>query len=79
MIHSTHDDIRDARLPGGGNIDLSAIACTCDSGGAFTGTAGEVIVIGRAVRVDKDGDVIADMFISLPGRIALTGSDFILA
>ncbi|MEL7097887.1 MAG: hypothetical protein AAGM84_03580 [Pseudomonadota bacterium] len=77
-IQSARDYIRDFRKTDGDKIDVSAIATVFNGSGSFSGTAGEVIVIGRSVRVDEDGDGVGDTFISLQGSIALTASDFIL-
>jgi Ca2+-binding RTX toxin-like protein len=82
------DMIRDFKA-GKDTIDLSTIMADTESGGlawlgtdGFTGAGGEVRIIegpkGTQVRVDLDGDGIADAGIFLQDAQGITASDFLL-
>lgn len=76
--NAARDTIRDFKSAQGDKIDLSSVAIAFNDTGAFSNTAGEVIAIGKYVRVDEDGDGVADMVINMRSDLGLVESDFIL-
>ena len=84
------DRIEDFSAAEGDRINLRDIGAdgswngkfTFTAGGAFTGLAGELIVVAgdgvSAVYGDRDGDRVADLAIDVVTAAALTAADFVL-